>query len=282
MGMSGRLLRPRQNLHPDAASWASRVVANGGSVGSSLPAVNTFCKAIAAAGIRDRFYRLNLFCGASDASLNAVRTPLYRGPSLGGTQFGNTTDTNVNFVQGDYAETGASGGLNSSTATKYLDTGFATTSIPSLLSFHLSSGFKDVGPTAAERTFIGVFEGGQQRFFVLRRNVTSGTLAGFVGSFNGPSTTSADNSQHLLAVRTSSTLITLYNAGVSVGTDATAVSPLTSTYPFFVFARNDSGTAANYLIGRMRIYSIGSGLDATQAAALSAAVAAFNTALGRT
>ena len=125
MAMSPRLLRPiASGVHPEAAAWRSAVVANGGSVSAStVKAVSAFCAAINAAGIRDRFYRLSLMCGDSDVSLVAVRTPLYRGPSLGGTQYGNALDTNNNFVQGDYAETGATGGLKGNGSSKYLDTG---------------------------------------------------------------------------------------------------------------------------------------------------------------
>jgi hypothetical protein len=94
----------------DAQDWINRVYANGGTVSASTAsAVNTFCNAIDTAGIRDRFYRLNLFAGTG---LNACLVPLYRGPSRTGTQYGNTTDTNNGpFVSGDYVETGASGGL---------------------------------------------------------------------------------------------------------------------------------------------------------------------------
>ena len=121
MGMNHRLMRPTQNIHPEAAAWAARVVANGATVSwSTLLAVSSFCRSISAAGIRDRFYRLNLFCGTG---LNACLVPLYRGPSLSGTQYGNTTDTNVGpFVSGDYNETGASGGLQGD-SNKYLSTG---------------------------------------------------------------------------------------------------------------------------------------------------------------
>ena len=140
MPMNNRILRPlASGVHPDAAAWRSAVVANGGSVSAStMRAVSTFCAAIDAAGIRDRFYRLNLFCGNSDASLNAVRTPLYRGPSLVGTQYGGTTDTNNNFVAGDYAETGASGGLTGNGTSKSLNTGIAQSTL-SASSRHLAA-----------------------------------------------------------------------------------------------------------------------------------------------
>jgi hypothetical protein len=110
-----------QVSNPDAQDWINRVYANGGTVSASTAAaVNTFCNAIDAASIRDRFYRLNLFCGTG---LNACLVPLYRGPSLGGTQFGGTVDTNVGpFVSGDYNE---ASGLGPASSGKSLSTGFA-------------------------------------------------------------------------------------------------------------------------------------------------------------
>jgi hypothetical protein len=50
--------------HPEARAWIDNVYANGGTVSpSTASAVNDFCNSIDAAGLRDRFYRLNLFCG---------------------------------------------------------------------------------------------------------------------------------------------------------------------------------------------------------------------------
>lgn len=126
MAMNNRLMRPvtaadvsaAVTYHPEALAWQDAVVANGGSVGSSLPAVSDFCDAIDAAGIRDRFLRVNLVCGAN---LAAARTPLYRGPSPSGTQYGNAIDTNVGpFVEFDY---GQSVGLSGDGFSKCLDTG---------------------------------------------------------------------------------------------------------------------------------------------------------------
>lgn len=111
------------NIHREARDWNNRVITNGGSVsGSTLKAVSNFCYSIDAAGIRDKFLRLNLFCGKD---LNACLTPLYRGPSFSGTQYGNAKETNNGpFVSGDYTETGSSAGLNGKNYPAcYLDTG---------------------------------------------------------------------------------------------------------------------------------------------------------------
>lgn len=110
------------NIHREARDWYNRAITNGGSVSkSTLKAVSDFCYRIDAAGIRGKFSRLNLICGDN---LTAARVPLYRGLSFTGTQYGNSIDTNNNFVSGDYTERGSNGGLNAgSGGTKYLDTG---------------------------------------------------------------------------------------------------------------------------------------------------------------
>lgn len=117
--MNPRLMRPISvAYHPEALAWKTAAVANGGTVSTStLAAVSTFCDAIDAAGIRDRFLRLNLVCGSN---LAAARTPLYRGASSGGTQYGSGVDTNNGpFVSGDYSE---STGIAGDGSSKYLDT----------------------------------------------------------------------------------------------------------------------------------------------------------------
>ena len=64
-------------IHPEAADWSARVVAQGASVSTAtLANVSRLCYAIDAAGIRDRFLRLNVFSGTG---LNAAITPLFRG-----------------------------------------------------------------------------------------------------------------------------------------------------------------------------------------------------------
>ena len=278
-----RALRP-QAANADAQDWIDRVYANGGTVSTSTAsAVNTFCDAIDAAGIRDRFYRLNLFAGNSDASLNAVRTPLYRGPSLGGTQYGGTTDTNNNFVAGDYAETGATGGLKGNGTSKYLDTGFEQQTI-ALTDFHLSASYTDLEAAyTANRILIGQFNSLQSDFVNLRQDVTSGNFSFFAATYFPVSTTPASSTTHVLGVRSSATLATIFRGGTSVATSGTNVgTPATSARPYWIYGNNNAGSLQLPTAVRMRLYSIGQAIDGTGASAFHNAVSAFNTALSRT
>jgi len=282
MPMSPRLLRPRQTTHPEAAAWRSAVVANGGSVsGTTLSAVDKFCKAIASAGIRDRFYRLNLFCGTG---LNACLVPLYRGPSLGGTQYGNTTDTNVGpSVSGDYVETGASGGLANANRSKYLNTGFTTNTVP--------AGDRHLAFYA--RTFVNadydIFMGSEsaasisQQFAIGHQVSSSDVRFSFGGSTSAISSAgSVSTGAFWLGVHNTSTGGVIYKNGASDGTGTlTAATPTTSE--MHIFGINRASTPANVdrYGGTSGGYSIGLGMTAAQAAAFYTAMQAFQTALGR-
>jgi hypothetical protein len=280
-----------QVSNADAQSWINRVYINGGSVSSSTAAaVNTFCDAIdygvGGVSIRDRFYRLNLFCGTG---LNACLVPLYRGQSLGGTQYGNTTDTNVGpFVVGDYAETGASGGLNANGTSKYLatglnpyDAGLAETD------FHVSGYFRESQNTSG--IFIGCINSSAQRGVIFHPAYqTAGMyvrLGGITNSGIENGTLSSRNG-HLLGVRRPG------GVGFKDGANINATSVTTGSFAWgasadspslYVFARNDvtASPSLAYYAGRSQAYSIGKGMTDAQAAAYYTAMQAFQTALGR-
>ena len=137
MPLSSKTIRPR-TFHHEALAWRTAVQNNGGTVrATTLRAVSNFCTAISDAGIRDKFLRLNLVCGND---LAAARTPLYRGASATGTQYGSTVDTNIGpFTSADYSEaTGLQGDGN----VKVLDTTIAIGTLKtfgmSVTSFHIS------------------------------------------------------------------------------------------------------------------------------------------------
>jgi len=288
--MNARLLRPTASgaTHPEARDWATRVTANGGTVSSNtLAAVSKFCASInAASGLRAAILRLNLFCGNSDASLNAVRTPLYRGASLGGTQLGNAMDTNVNFVEGDYQETGSGGGLKGNGSTKYLNTGFNQNLLSSQTNTHLSFSGTSL-ETSGDRFAIGAYRfpgdaAGLPELLSLDVHTTGGRAFRSTGNSTVAVATPGASDSHFIGTRTSGSLSTVYRAGSSTATNTTTVTPSGVARAFFVFAGNNtSGTPEAFSAGRFRMYSIGDGLTAAQALAFSNAVIAFNTALGR-
>jgi hypothetical protein len=247
--------------------------------------VDKFCKAIASAGIRDRFYRLNLFCGTG---LNAALVPLYRGPSLGGTQYGGATDTNLGspaFLAGDYNEMGTSGGLLGNGSSKYLNTAFNVDQLPGAANCHIASFITGTQDITAVRTLVGtIFNGVTDRYrlFVRTDGSTSPnyTLQVDLGKSDAASQINRTNTSSGLFVgsRTSTTRLVLYANAAQVGINETPVAETTGASPFFVFARNGPTEFYN---GRMAAYSIGAGMDAPQVTAYNTAMQAFQTAMTR-
>ena len=289
MAMSPRLLRPRATgFHPEANAWRTAVIANGGTVsGTTMTAVSKFCSAIESAGIRDRFYRLGIFAGSN---LNAALVPLYRGPSLGGTQYGNATDTNVGslFVSGNYSETTSLTAPTSST--NYLDTGFTTVDVPASVyqSMHMSGWHGSMPAFVGDPYLLGVHSTERHS---LQSSVRTGTPASETGRMGKTTTVVATNgvqgarpSTFLLVQRTSATSLQLFRNGVLENTTSTSVTGIgTVAIPVFVFRYNNAGTvAAESLNTSLRHYSIGDDMTEPQVLAFYNALAAFNTAMGRT
>jgi hypothetical protein len=274
--MSPRTLRPRQTLHPEAASWQARVVANGGSVGTALPAVDRFCKAIASAGIRSKFYRLNLFCGTG---LNACLVPLYRGQSQSGTQFGNTVDTNVGpFVSGDYTATGGLTGGGS----KYLDTGFAT-NILTAGNRHIAA-YERVRSGATFNTFLGSEAiSGVAHSFSLGYNSPATTVQHGYGAFSPNLNATTLSAVGLwLGVNTPATTGLIYRNGVQDATSTqSAATPEASSIFVFAINRASASAATSFYTGTLGGYSIGLAFTAAEAAAYYTAMQAFQAALSR-
>lgn len=261
----------------EAQDWIDRVYGNGGSVSTdTAQAVNTLCQSITDAGIRDRFYRMNIFAGSN---LNAALTPLYLGPTPLGIRYGNTTDTNVGpFVSGDYNETGASGGLNAgaSNSSKYLRTGIAPSDMSAVCTnVHasvysravMSSNSQAIG--AVGFSFFPAY-GGNRVFF--RTNGNSSGLEGTITTTSG----------HILAVRTSATAADLYRNGSSQGgTPADNGTTASETSKLLVFGTGAAENASVFFPGTLQMYSLGLGMTAPQAASFYSAVQAFQTSLTR-
>jgi len=277
-------------LHLEAQNWSSRVIANGGTASLfTLTAVSAFCDAIdAQSGLRSAITRLNLFCGDS---LNACLVPLYLAESFGAAAKGNTTDTNNGpFGSGDYVESGASGGLTGNDTTKYLDTGLPQNAVATSSS-HLSvsgTGFSNT----KEDVSVGAYNGAETNIHDLTHRVPTSVVDGNIrcqhrcGSFVAANAQTADirtSEIHLIGSRTSASAAALYRAGtlVASSTQSNSSASYVSNRSYFVFALNNVGSANPLTAARLRMYSIGSGLTASQASAFSTAVNTFNIALGR-
>lgn len=276
-------IRAAATPHAEARDWAVRVIAAGGGVSSStLKAVSRFCCAIDTAGIRSAMYRVNMFCGGN---LSGCLVPLYRGPTFGGTNFGNATDTNKDFVPKDFIETGTGGGLKADGITKYLNTGMAPTVLPNLTDMHFSTSSPNLA-TSGNFVLMGTRDGNNSGHMTL--DEYSPTYPGRFfrcGSFAAgefPLVLSPGSSEpHFIGTRTSATSSIIYRNGILAASNATSITPTSHSFPFFIFATNTAGSPAGPSAATLRMYSIGNGLTATQAAAFSAAVIQFNTALGR-
>lgn len=268
--------------HAETIDWQARVIAAGGTASATtLQAMDTFCNAIdAQSGLRGAITRLNLFCGDQ---LAAALVPLYRAESAGATAKGNATDTNFNFVAGDYS---ASGGLTGNGSSKYLNTGLLPSQVGTGTSGHLS--VSGVGySTTTEALALGSYDGTEAGIDDLNMYVNLGgeniKATHRRGTFSfGAQASPRSSWAHLIGSATSSTSRVLYEAGSAINTQTGSVTATRSaSRSYFIFALNNMGSPVAYTAARQRMYSIGSGLSAAQVAAFSSAVASFNTALAR-
>lgn len=282
--------QPLSGINPDAQDWITRVYAAGGTVSSTTAnAVNNFCNTIDNAGLRDRFYRLNLFCGNN---LTACLVPLYRGQSLGGTQFGNTTDTNFDFVASDYVERGPTGGLTGNgnlgiqagSATKHLRTGLQQATLETSL-LHLAAYAFGLNTTAPiQQSFIGVRNNSSPaaRWWLSYRQPF---IIGELGDTNVATMGTPIGAALVVVSRSSNALLRHYVNGLQSGPDYTTditASLVNRPNEWYVAATNLNGTTPVEPCGfRLGMYSIGLALTPPQAQVFNTIVQTFQTALNR-
>lgn len=270
----------------DANDWASRVSAQSASVSTATrAAVTRFCVAIAAAGLRSKIWRANVFAGNTIA---AAMVPIYRGPSRSGTQYGGTIDTNNNFSSASWTE---AGGLVGNGSTRYLTLGTFAELRTDWATGHL--GIDYTGADATARYIAGGF---------FNEGITSprgwytiwGSTSGFNGAWGNPTKFGFTQAANLKVVnRSSSTSLWFYESGERVVTET--VTANTSTVQpggqFCVMAAsytNVSGgvptTSVNGYqpaVGTCRGYTIGDALTQFQAYAFGAAWLRLQQELGR-
>lgn len=281
MPMSPRLLRPRSSgVHPEAADWRNRVIANGGTVSSAtFSAVADFCRSIdATAGLRETLLRVNLFCGTG---LAACLVPLYRGASRTATQLGNSTDTNANFISSDYVETGATRGLTGNGTSKWLNTGVpqnfaAGRHMSAVLQTGGNAGTYLLGAYGASgnASIFGIFT--QATGNLTAFNFSDAAASGVVGN-NAPTL----GRSVIASSNPGAGGLQLFIDGTSIGTGTAYSTTNAGSISVFGLKRSSSAIPDQITSARLSAYTIGTNLSASRAAALNSALTTFSTALSR-
>jgi hypothetical protein len=261
---------PIKRYNPETLDYRDRIVANGGTISdASVDAIEKFVEDCKNALIWDKLLEVAPFAGTN---LNAALVKLVYPAGVPG------VITNVNFVSGDYTETGANGGLLGDGATKYLNTGFnAQTYLPD--NAHLSFYLREDVSVAGNRGLLGTISGTDQYWLgsltpasqvnVRLAQTISATLAAPM------------NKGFYIGARSSGSLLRLFKNGVLAATDTTAVVHARPNLNLYAFGWNAAGAAGAYVPARGSFYSIGQALSTTDAAALNDAVQTLQRNLNR-
>lgn len=261
---------PTRRYNPETIDYRNRVLANGGTISdASIDAIEKFVQDCKNALIWDRLLEVAPFAGGN---LNAAMVKLIYPGGVSG------VITNVNFVSGDYSETGASGGLLGDGATKYLNTGFnAQTYLPD--NAHMSFYLRDDVGAAGNRSMVGTLSGTDQYWLGSLAPASSANAR--LGQTLTATLSAALTKGFYVSSRTAANLIKLYKNGAVAGSDATTVAHARPNLSLYAFGWNASGAAGGYLPGRGAFYSVGHGLTDAETAELNTAVQALQRNLNR-
>lgn len=263
--------------HPDVTNWLNTISLVGGSASSTtISALNTFCNSIDAAGLRNKFYRLNLFCGNNLAS---CLVPLYVNTVWNNPVLGFSIDTNNNFVNADYNETGASGGLIGNGTNKFLLTGLKGTELISgnrhLSAYERANAMTDYSPSlgSAESNLLqhalGPWTASTNYFYR-----THGTIGG-----NANTTKSIG---FWIGSDISATASVLYKNGSSEASTSAQVAGGSSPIQYAIFGTvYSNNTIAECSEVRLASYSIGLSLTSSEVSSFNSIMQTFQTSLGR-
>jgi len=283
--------------NPDVDIWLNTVTLNGGTVSSTtISALNTFCNSIDSAGLRNKFYRLNLFCGNN---FTACVVPLYSGPSRSSIQFGFSSDQNINYsyatyntgndINDDftYSENqgllGSAQALTTSVSRRFLDTGLKLNLLNSNnihYSFYcnnLTTGGYGLGIYEAANTGFS--------FSISSSNFYTGAFANPILTYSNSSSPKSYPSNKGLYVSThNNNILSIYEGrGSRLGYRDISSVPLTipSISSLTIFSENRPSAPLFNFIDRLQGYSIGLALSQSEIETYYDIMQTFQTALNR-
>jgi hypothetical protein len=261
---------PIKRYNPETLDFRDRIIANGGTISdASIDAIEKLVEDCKNALVWDKLLEVAPFAGTN---LNAALVKLVYPAGVPG------VITNVNFVSGDYTETGANGGLLGDGATKYLNTGFnAQAYLPD--NAHLSFYLREDVSVAGNRGLLGTIQGVDQ--YWLGSLTPASQVNVRLGQTISATLAASMSKGFYIGTRTSFSQLRLYKNGALAATDGTAVVHARPNLNLYAFGWNAGGAAGGYVPGRGSFYSIGQALNATEAAAFSDAVQALQRNLNR-
>jgi hypothetical protein len=266
------LLKTLSNLprgwRDETLQYADRIAANGGSITqASLVAIDAFVRACQVAGIWSKFIEVGPFAGSN---LNAAMVKLVYQPAAG------SVLTNSSFVSGDYVETGSNGGLNGD-GTKFLNTNVLATTLPD--NGHYSFYLREDITSGANKGLIGALDASNQ--YWMGSLTPSSSLDLRFGALVLATTTGVLNKGFYTGVRETSTSLTYYRDGASIGSSNTAAGTTKPAYAIHAWGYNSAGSSSARINARGSFYSIGQALTPTEVGALHNAVRNLQSAFSR-
>lgn len=256
------------NLDPEVYSWMNRVKTNSGNYTSlSVVANDTWIKMIKSFGLRSKCLRKNTYTGLN---LSTCIIPLI-------VDWGNSVDSNQNFVAGNYSE---STGLTGDGLTKYLGT-----------SCNPNSGsWSSVDDCVAEvyvRTkntvagcYLGASNGSTNNLYLY--SAAAGNLS-YVAMFSTVTQISYSDSigtGHYVGSRIASNDLQLYRNGVTKVSTATPQGTFPNSQ-IFVHCYSFNSNPSAYVTSILGGYGLWKGLTSAQVANLYLAEQRLQTILGR-
>lgn len=248
--------------------WVTRVQGVGSNVtiSGTQVAVGIFIDGLMTDGVWSKIFRMNIYAG--DGIL-ALKAPLKYGGSF------NTQDILNNFVSGDYSQ---SVGLTGDGSSKYILTGALTNDAPmgdnnvhlAVYCRTLDNGVTvAIGTTSSATTYLLPSFSGGSAIFVSNNHSTgliSGADTGGIG--------------HYVGSRIASNNIALYKNGSLIGSGSGVAGSL-SSLRHTVHAGNENNIIKYFTARTIEMYSMGTGLTATDALNFANRYSTLRTALGR-
>lgn len=226
--------------------------------------------------------RTDALLGTSTANSKILRQNVYGVSSFGAIQVptisfaGGATDTNNNFVAGDWS---ATTGLTGNGTSKYIDTALVPVTSLTLNDTHLGIYIRD-SLSGVATNLMGADDTGTFRMYApfTDGNFYSDEYDGAAGRL-GPVAGLTTPYAMTLATRVSAVLHSLYQRGVSKGSNTGSGGTL-PTSKVFIFAESASNVAGSWSNHTLSLYTIGKGLTATDALNYYNRVQTLMTALG--